>query len=80
MPKGQGRPPIAVSEYVHELAPEPRGTRHALVFVFLRVLGQGGASRSYLPRRSLNQKDFNSATIQAAPVIRNVRANSDQMK
>ena len=28
----------------------------------------------------LNQKDLKSATIQAAPVIRKVRANSDQLK
>jgi hypothetical protein len=29
---------------------------------------------------SLNQKDFKSATIQAAPVTRKVRAHSDQLK
>src|ERR1700693_226586 len=31
-------------------------------------------------RDGLNQKDFNSATIQLAPVIRKVRANSDQFR
>ncbi len=31
-------------------------------------------------KHSLNQKDFNSATTQAAPVTRKVRTHSDQLK
>src|SRR6266849_2126169 len=40
----------------------------------------GGCPRKRRAKHCLNQKDFKSATTQAAPVTRKVRTHSDQLK
>jgi hypothetical protein len=44
------------------------------------INGISGDGIQFRVKHSLNQKDFNSATIHAAPVTRKVRAHSDQLK